>query len=151
MWSRSEVPSAPTTFVIIAKLSSELNRLEKQLARAARIAQQEKFEHLDRRVARPLVNRHAAADRLRDLAAFLVEKHLERKSQRRLRAQHAHNLSREPRRVGEILAVQFVVDLEHVPSQRPIDLPLHLRLAAEHRLLAAKTASRPATRALFAG
>ena len=82
--------------------------------------------------------------------AFLVEKHLERKSQRRPRAHHAQNLSRQPRRVGQILAVQFVIDLEHVPSQRPIDLPLHFRFAAEDRLLAAKPASARAARALFA-
>src|SRR6202030_877863 len=66
-------------------------------------------------------------------------------------AHHAKNLTAEPRRVGQVLAVQLVIDLEHVPSQRPIDLPLHLRRAAQHRLLAAKTASRRATRALFAG
>ena len=36
------------------------NRFEKQFARAARILQQEKFQHFNRRIARPLIHRHAA-------------------------------------------------------------------------------------------
>src|SRR6266481_2791174 len=54
------------------------------------------------------------------------------------------------RNASRYSSTYFVIDLEHVPSQCPIDFPLHLRHPAEHRLLAAETASRCATGALFA-
>src|SRR5262249_47193476 len=124
---------------------------EEKFASAARVGEQKELEDLDRRIAFPLLDRHAAANRLGDLVSLVVEEHLERKSERWAAAQHPKNRRREPRRVGQVLAVELVVDREREPAQRPVDLPLRLGVAAEHGLHAAETAARGIGGASFAG
>src|SRR5208282_573367 len=70
---------------------------------------------------------------------------------RRTAAQHAHDLAGEPRRIDQIFAVQFVVYFQHLPAQRPVDLPLHLGETAEHALLALEAASVRAAEGALAG
>jgi len=74
------------------------------------VQQQEIFEHLDRRIARPLIDGDAAADDLEPCAPLRRgTSRMETRS--RLAAEHLQDLSGQPRRIDQFLAVEFVSTL----------------------------------------
>ena len=81
-------------------------------------------------VVEPLLDGEPVALRLRDLLALLVQEELVGERLGRTAAEDAADRARERHRLHQVLARHLVVDVERVPAQRPVDLPLALDPAA---------------------
>src|ERR1700730_542841 len=117
MSSRSEVPSAGTRFIMRLKVMVELKRRALALCST-------KISGEFARAAAPLFAAAAPPARFRDFVPVFMEVHLEGEAERRPAAEQLQDLPREPRRIDQVLAIEFIIDLEDEPAQRPIDLPL---------------------------
>ncbi len=86
-------------------------------------------------VTQPFLDRQAIALGLGYLLALFVEEHLVDHALGLLAAEHARDLARLHAAIGQVLAVHLVIDAQRHPAHRPVDLPLQLRTARQHRLL----------------
>src|SRR5947209_6617242 len=100
-----------------------------------RLAVHEQRQRFRRGVAQPFVDGEPIALGLGNLLALLVEEEFVVESFRRRAAERRADLARQFYGIDQVLARHFIVDGERDPAQRPVGLPLTLRVAAGDRRL----------------